>query len=162
MGYFLPERESGAVQRCWAEPVGVGAERQLFITAMEGCTSFPTEKLAGIMPGSPAVSSLMPWTPVRTPRGEKQWACQASGVSGKPEESRSKATEQDTSAAPVISDTCGLRDEPHRNAGTSQNLSCTVHWHLELFLAPQTETPKCHVPRLRPHSGKDPAWETCM
>lgn len=44
MGYFLPERESGAVQRCWAEPVGVGAERQLFITAMEGCTSFPTGK----------------------------------------------------------------------------------------------------------------------
>lgn len=44
MGYFLPETESGAVQRWWAEHVGVGAERQLFITAMQECISFPTGK----------------------------------------------------------------------------------------------------------------------
>lgn len=44
MGYFLPETESGAVQRWWAEPEGAGAERQLLITAVQECTSFPTEK----------------------------------------------------------------------------------------------------------------------
>lgn len=50
------------------------------------------------------------------------------------------------STAPIAScsssGTCGLRDEPHRNAGTSQTLSCTVHSHVQLFLASQTETPK--------------------
>lgn len=143
MGYFLPETESGAVQRRWAEPEGAGAERQLLITAVQECTSFPTEKpcWVRVMPGSLAVSSLM--NTCNDSWGESQWACQASGVSGgKPGESQSKAMEQDVRAAPIASysssATCGLTDEPHRNAGTTEitvalsSGTCDYFWPLRL------------------------------
>lgn len=104
MGYFLPETESGAVQRWVAEPVGEGAERQLFITAMQECTSLPTEKPCWYHARMTCSVFLNAMNICEDFWAEKQWACQASGVSGgKPEESQSKATEQDMSAAPIAS-----------------------------------------------------------
>lgn len=98
-------------------------------------------------------------------QGESQWTCEASGCLEENLESLRAKQWIRMCAAPIAccssSGTCGLTDEPHRSAGTSQNLSCTVH-HVRLFLASQIEAPKCHVPRLYPHLGKDLVWETCM
>lgn len=167
MGYFLPETESGAVQRWWAEPEGAGAERQLLITAMQECTSFPTEKpcWVRVMPGSLAVSSLMntcndSWggKPVGMPSfwgvRRKTW----------------RAPELSNGAGCACSSYCLLQLLCHlwtyrwtpQKCWNNQNHSCTVQWHMWLFLASQTGTPKCHVPRLRLYLGKDPVWETCM
>lgn len=96
MGYFLSEIEFGAVQRWWAEPVAVGAETA-FHHSHAGMHLLPNrETFAGIMPGSPAVPSLMPWTPVRSLRGKgsghaKLLGCQEENLESRRAKQRSPA-----------------------------------------------------------------------